>query len=96
MVQSEFQRLLKKVVPDEFLVGKIRAGLMATKKTYVVSEGSITAERRDPDYATQHKFVDTVCKLQQLIAPPQEAPAPVVQVALVWGSNPEWLQPKRQ
>ena len=71
-VQAEFKRLLAQVVPDEFLVGKLRAGLNATKKTYVTWDGRVSDERRDPDYSTQHKFVDLACKIKQVI-PKDEA-----------------------
>lgn len=95
-VQSEFQRLLAKVIPDALLIGKLRAGLMARRKTYANFEGRITDERIDADYVTQHKFLDLACRIKNVIprdSEPDKAPI-TVQIVHIAGDVVSAVSPQ--
>ncbi len=65
-VRASFQELLRSAIPQELITQRLQEGVNATAKTYFQKAGEVTDEREDPDYATRHKYLETVVKLGDL------------------------------
>lgn len=74
-VSEAFQMLVQLSVPGQKLLRVMQEGLEATAVEYAKDGGKITDERERPDYATRHRYANTLAQWAGYVVPEQQAAA---------------------